>query len=151
MTDNFNKALWELGLDNPDVREAIAKTINGPAHYSIPTRKLSTLTGELEDITLTVYEIEDKDQREREIAKVERAFNIPVKELVLRLNILHTAYTLKEVQGEELTPQERTLKDLDITALAYTLLGMNFPKQAYKSFESAEDYEEERKEIIGGV
>lgn len=133
MTDNYSRELLDLALTNPDLQEAIARSITSPDVYSIPTR-----TWTLEDardkiptgqtIHTRAVLIEDAEERERAIDRVKRADNATVKDLALRLNILSIAYTLKEAQGEELTPQEKTLRDLDITALAYTLVDMNVPK-----------------------
>ena len=133
MTDNYSRELLDLALTNPDLQEAIARSITSPDVYSIPTR-----TWTLEDardkiptgqtIHTRAVLIEDAEERERAIDRVKRADNATVKDLAKRLNILSIAYTLKEAQGEELTPQEKTLRDLDITALAYTLVDMNVPK-----------------------
>ena len=133
MTDNYSRELLDLALTNPDLQEAIARSITSPDVYSIPTR-----TWTLEDardkiptgqtIHTRAVLIEDAEERERAIDRVKRADNATVKDLAQRLNILSIAYTLKEAQGEELTPQEKTLRDLDITALAYTLVDMNVPK-----------------------
>ena len=154
MRDKFNRELLDLALTSPELQEAIAKTITSPVEYSIPTR-----TWELEDardrlptgqtIHRAVVGIEDAEQRERAIEKVKQADSATVRDLAIRLNILSIAYTLKEAEGKTLTPQEKTLKDLDITALAYTLLNINTPKQAYETFNSAEEYEEARAKIIG--
>ena len=143
MGNTFNETLWELGVNRPHLQQAIAQTMTAPLQYSIPTRKVSPLTGELEDIHITIMEIEDPDRRERAMELVKEADKATVEELALRLNVLHAAYTIKEVQGEELTEQERTLKDLDITALAYTLLHMDWRKQAFRTFESGEEFIEE--------
>ena len=155
MEDRFNKMLWELGLNNPEAREAIARTINSPTEYSIPTREYALEEGDLiptgYDIHYKVSGIKDAEQRERAVARIKQADATTVKELAIRLNVLSTAYTLKEAEGEELTPQERTLKDLDITALAYTLLHMNVPKQAYKTFSSGEEFEAEKARLLTNI
>lgn len=148
MNDEFNKALWELGEDNPELQKAIAHTIVNAEGYSIPTRRVSTITEELEDITVTVMEIEDEAQRERAIARIKQARELTVADLATRLNILSIAYRIKEAKGETLTAQERTLRDLDITALAYTLRYMTTPKEAYQTFETPEDFDRAREEAV---
>lgn len=152
MEDIFSKTLWELGTNNPEVRKAIARTINNPTEYSIPTREYALEEGDLiptgYDIHYKASQIENPEQRERAVARIKQADEATVKELALRLNVLSIAYTLKEADGKELTPQERTLKDLDITALAYTLLHMNYPKEAYKSYSSVEAFEADRARIV---
>ena len=143
MTD-FMKELYKMALSNPELQEAIAQRITSPPEYSIPTRKNNPLTKEATpaDPEQTVLE---------NLASWHIASQETVGELAKKLEVLNKAYTAKEEQGEELTPQERTLKDLDIIALSYTLLYMDLPPEAYHSFESVEEYEKARAEIISKV
>lgn len=154
MKDKFNQLLWELGLENPEAQATIARVINSPTLYSIPTREYirehpsdQLPTGK--DIHAKVFDIEDLDQREKAIARIKEADATTVKELSLRLNALSIALTLKEIQGETLTAQERTLKDLDLPALAYTLLYINYPKEAFETFENGEAFKERITELRG--
>ena len=60
MDDNFMNEVWKLGLDNPELRETIARSITKESKgYTIPTWYKSKLTGEYEDITINVQEVED--------------------------------------------------------------------------------------------
>ncbi len=146
--DTFDKEVWKLGVDHPENREAIARTLTSLAsEYTIPVRKLSTLTGELEPITMTVYEIEDPTARERAISDVKTAQSMTVRDLATRLGVLHIYYRMKEANGEELTPTEKTLRDLDITALAYTLRYMNYPKETHKSYDNGTELEADLKKL----
>ena len=147
MTDNFDSLLWELGSNSPEMQKAIARTIAKEESYAIPVRRVSKATGELETLTTTIFEVEDPEVRERAVADLKQALALTVKDLAKRLNILHIAYKVKEAQGEELTPQERTLRDLDITALAYTLRYMNYPKEAHQTYANGTELDRKLKEI----
>lgn len=147
MTDNFNSLLWELGSGSPEMQKAIARTIAKEESYAIPVRQKSKATGELEDLTTTIFEVEDPEVKERAVADLKQAQALTVKDLAIRLNILHTAYKAKEARGETLTPQERTLRDIDITALAYTLRYMDYPKDAYQHHANGEDLERNLEKI----
>ena len=144
MDNLFNDVLWELGLDNPATQKSIAKSITGD--YSIPTRQVSALTGKLEDLATRATEIEDPSARERAVHDIQTASALSVEDLALRLNILSTALQEQEKKGKTLSPEERTLRDFDITALAYTLRFINYPKEAYSSYNSLEEFNKAKEE-----
>lgn len=110
MEDRFNKTLWELGLNNPEAQKAIVKSMSKDSGgYSIPTG----------DITLAIYEAElEESQRAKIVTAIEKARELKVKDLARILGELSVALTLEDVNGGKLEEPERTLKDIDITALA---------------------------------
>lgn len=127
MEDRFNKALWELGVDNPELQKAILKSIEGEdpksGGYSIPTKNFiiehpadRLPTGQ--DIHITAFNKEDPDQKQRYIEEIKKIDQCAIKEVAQHLAKWTAYLTLKEAEGQELTPIERTLKDIDITALA---------------------------------
>lgn len=119
MNDKFNKLLWDLGRDTPEVQEAIAHSMSTASKgYSIPTRQYCKATGEVEDIHTYFIDKEDPAQREKLANALKQVDNMTVGELAKILNYTRVALTLKEVDGQELTEPEKTLKDLDISALA---------------------------------
>lgn len=119
MNDNFNKLLWDLGRDNPEIQEAIAHSMStGTRGYSIPTRKYCKATEEVEDIHTYFIDKEDPEQREKLAQALKQVDNMTVGQLAKILNYTRVALTLKEVEGQELTEPEKTLKDIDISALA---------------------------------
>lgn len=114
MNDSFKKTLWSLASSNPDLQQAIIKAmgINGGG-YSIPTG----------DITVSIFEDVEEDQRGKWIKAIDTARELKVKDLARMLGELRPAIILKEAQGEELKVHEKTLRDIDITALAvFTLI-----------------------------
>lgn len=125
MEDRFSKALWELGQDNPDLQEAIAKSITGEKEkgYSIPTKQFvyehpadQLPTGQ--DIHTTVFTMEDPKQREYTIEDIKKIDQYTIKEVAQHLARWTSYLTLQEAEGRDLSPIERTLKDIDITSLA---------------------------------
>lgn len=110
MEDIFNRELWKLGLDSPEAQKAIIKSMSKDSGgYSIPTG----------DITLAVYEAElEESQRDKIITAIEKARELKVKDLARILGELGVALSLEEMKRGKLEEPERTLKDIDITALA---------------------------------
>ena len=109
MNDDFNKTLWEMAIDSPDLQQALIKSMSTDSGgYSIPTG----------DITVSAFAGEDSPQREKLIQAVKKASELRVKDLARILGELRVALTLEEVQGRELDNPEKTLRDIDITALA---------------------------------
>lgn len=123
MNDNFNKALWDLGKDNPELREAIAHSLyKGGNGYSIPTRQYCSVTEEVEDIHTHLLDIEDPEKREKLLQAIKKVDSMTIGQLAKLLNYARVAYLLKEARGEKLTEPEKTLKDIDITMLALNVL-----------------------------
>ena len=123
MTDNFDAILWELGKDSPEAREAIIKTLSPSSSeehkgYYIPTRRYLALTDSVEDIHLGYTVLEDPEQRERLAHAIKKVDSMTVGQLAKRLGELRAYLIAKEVTGEELTPLEETLRDIDISYLA---------------------------------
>lgn len=148
----FYKPLWEMGVDNPEQREEIAKTVTSLAsEYSIPVRKVSNLTGELEDITITIQEQDFASEKVKEKVLIELDFALheTVQDLATKLGLLHAHYRIKEARGEELTAQEKTLRDLDITALAFTLRFISAVN--IKSYNTGADFEADRKKLLDQI
>ena len=109
MNDDFNKTLWEMAVDSPDLQQALIKSMNTDSGgYSIPTG----------DITVSAFAGEDSPQREKLIQAVKKASELRVKDLARILGELRVALTIEEVQGRELDNPEKTLRGIDITALA---------------------------------
>lgn len=97
--DGFNKKLFQMAIDSPDLQQAIINGMSGG--YSIPTG----------DITLI-------NRSEKLTQAIQTAGELKVKDLARMLGELRVALTLEEVQGRTLTKQEKTLRDIDINALA---------------------------------
>ena len=109
MNDDFNRKLWKMAVDSPDLQEALIKSMNTESGgYSIPTG----------DITLSVFDKEDTPQREKMLQAIQKASELRVKDLARILGELRVDLTLEEVQGRKLDSPEETLRDIDITALA---------------------------------
>ena len=126
MIDSFSKALWELGVDNPDAQRAIADSITGNSKeetftgYSIPTRQYCEATGEVEDIhTTALIGVDDEEKREQIVKNIKKIDSMTIGELARTLNYVRVAYLVKEAEGKEVQPPEQTLRDIDITLLAF--------------------------------
>ena len=129
MNDNFTQALWELGEDSPEARRAIAQAVNAEAGYSIPTRRYSEVLEETGDIHYYYLDIAQNEEHRDALAKaIKKVDSITVGELARQLNNVRVAMLVKEVEeGKELTPVEKTLRDIDVTMLALTAI-MEAPK-----------------------
>ena len=96
MNDDFNRQLLELASTSPDLQEALKKSFTaGGWGYSIPTG----------DICVDVFE-EGKEAHRDTIVQAQI------------LGELRVALNIKLAEGETLPEDERTLRDIDITALA---------------------------------
>lgn len=115
MKENKQSSIsWLTGsIDAKELKEPVEEK-----GYSIPTRRLCKATGEVEDIHIALADIVDDAQREKLIQAVKKVDSMTVGELAKAASLARVALTLKEVQGEELTEQERTVKDIDIATLA---------------------------------
>lgn len=124
MNDNFTQTLWELGEDSPEVRKAIAQAINNEAGYNIPTRRYSEVLDEVGDIHEYYLDIAQTEEHREALAQlIKKVDNLTIGELARQLNYVRVAMLVKEVEeGKELTPVEKTLRDIDITMLALTAL-----------------------------
>ena len=126
MNNDFNKALWKLGEDRPELQKAIARTIVNAGGYVIPTRKLCKATGEVEDIHIGIADIEDEEHRGKLIQAIRKADSLTVRELAQLLSWERVDLCVREAKGETLTEEEKTLRDIDITTLAlYAILKHN--------------------------
>ena len=123
MDDNFMNEVWKLGLDNPELRETIARSITKESKgYTIPTWYKSKLTGEYEDITINVQEVEDPKLRGIMSTVLKVAQRLTVKDLARLQAILRTGLRAKEATGEKLSDEEETLRDIDILGLALAII-----------------------------
>lgn len=149
MTDEFIQELWKLGADNPKLQEVIARSITGDTEgYSIPTRKLSKSTDELETIHITIYEdIQDPAIREKATALIKKADSARVGDIEKILGLLRIDLIAKQARGEKLTRVEETLKDIDLSSLVFTAL-LAYSKIP-KTFESPEAFKKEWEQVTG--
>lgn len=115
MNDDFNRQLWELASNAPDLQQAMLKASAG---YTIPTGNV------LEELADPSYPVPFPSQRDRDaMAKIVRnAMRLPVSELSEMLDGVRSALILKEERGETLNRMEKTLKDLDLNRLALFIL-----------------------------
>ena len=154
MNDNFNSILWELGKDSPELQEAIAHSMKTPPElrgYSIPTRTYCEATGEVEDIHITAFtDIEDPAKRDIATRNIKRVDSMTVGELARTLNYCRAHLIAKEVKGQELTEPEKTIRDIDITALAVIAV-LACPKLIKgKAFNSPEEFKAEWEKATKG-
>ena len=109
MSDNFNTLLWEIAENSPALQKAFIDSFtSNKADYCIPTG----------NICIDVFKPGNEEQREKLLPIIEKAQTLTIKELSNILGELSIALTIKDIKGEPLTDQEKTLKDIDITALA---------------------------------
>lgn len=130
MNDDFNRQLLELASTSPDIQEALKKSFSTEGWgYSIPTG----------DICLDVFELSEKAQgRDIIVQAIKKAQSLTVQELSQRLAELRVALNVKMAEGETLAPLEKTLRDIDITALATWAL-VAWLKAYYKPERSGND------------
>ena len=107
MNDDFNKKLWELASTSTSLQEAIKGNMSG-GYYSIPTG----------DITVSIFEHKDEPQQEKMVEVLKMARELTVADLARILAEVRIALIFEEVKGEALKPHEKTLRDIDVTALA---------------------------------
>lgn len=120
MIDDFSKSLWELGENSPELQKAIAKSLTSGEYYSIPTRQYCEATGEVEDIhTLALVDAKTESQREAVVTNLKKIDNMTIKELAEVLSYVRVAYLVKEAEGKKVEEPEKTLRDIDITLLAF--------------------------------
>lgn len=109
MNDDFNRQLLELASTSPDLQEALKKSFTaGGWGYSIPTG----------DICVDVFEEGKEAHRDTIVQAIKKAQSLTVAELAQILGELRVALNIKLAEGETLPEDERTLRDIDITALA---------------------------------
>lgn len=130
MNDDFNRQLLELASTSPDLQEALKKSFTaGSCGYTIPTG----------DICVDVFELSEKAQgRDFIVQAIKKAQSLTVAELAQMLGELRVALNVKMVEGEALLPLEKTLKDIDITAIATWAL-VSWLKAYYKPERSGND------------
>jgi len=132
MNDDFVKALFANAVEDPSLQQAImnlmGKSGTEKKGYTIPTRLKSKYTDEVEDIHTYYLDmqdmIDDEDKKEQLVQVIKTADSMTVENLARRLNCLWVALTAKEAKGEELTDLEKTIRDLDISALTLIILSM---------------------------
>ena len=108
MTDTIDRRLWELGADTPELQKIIAGKINRESEgYKMP----------LGNIREYLYGLDISEERREHIAQnIHDIDALSVKAVTIAFEELRAALIVKEVQGEELTPVEKTYKDIDLTA-----------------------------------
>ena len=114
MADDFDSKLWELAKNNPELQKAIIKnrSTEEVGYYSIPNGDLAEALFSGESFT------GDKQQDEHWKKALQTARSLSVARLDQIQRELRAALIAKEAQGERLSPQEETLRDIDINALA---------------------------------
>ena len=128
MSNDYTKMLWEMAVDSPALQEALIKSMSKDiGRYSIPTRHWEIEhpddrlpTGHT--IHWAVTQMEDDTQMEKVAKAIKETESITIGQLSRIATWASIAIMAKEAEGAELSPEERTLKDIDITALALFLL-----------------------------
>ena len=105
MYNNFNSELFRLAQESPALQDIF---LNALANYSIPTGNIKE----------SVFDMEDPNKVETIVKAINQADSLTVAQLDKMAGELRVALTLEEVKGRELLPYEKTLKDIDISALA---------------------------------
>lgn len=101
--------LWDLALESPGLQRAIIKNMaTEQGLYSIPTG----------DITISVFDKEDTPEREKIITAIKQVQDMKIKDLAKILKELRIDLIVQEVNNPGLADYEKTLRDIDITALA---------------------------------
>ena len=108
MIDDLSKLALELAKDNPAIQQAIIDCIANNKGYSIPTGNIIT----------SVFSIEDKDRQDKAVMAVKNTMELRIKDLAHIFGLVSAGLAVKEASGEDLLPEEKTLKDIDIVALA---------------------------------
>lgn len=113
MTEIIDKRLWLLGADNPELQKVIVETLKKDSGgYKMP----------LGNIREYIFEKDISEKtRERTVKQIKDIDNLSFRAVSQAFTELKLALVLKDIQGETLTPLEKTFKDIDITALV--LLG----------------------------
>lgn len=113
----MDKRLWEMGLNSPELQKILADSMKEDTGET-PGYKMPL--GNIRE-----YIFSDKikeDARERAVQQIHDIDKLSFKAISTAFAELQVALTLKEVKGEPLTPLEKTLKDIDLTA--FVLLGI---------------------------
>lgn len=106
---DVEREIWNLAQNNPELQQVLLKDKLSRDLYSIPT-------GDIKLDVFTLYQTEESQQKAIDLIKAVGRLDVnKISELLTHLQIY---LQLKEAQGEELTPQEKTLKDIDILKLA---------------------------------
>ncbi len=125
MNDDFNKRLWEMAIDSPDLQQAIKKSMSTENKgYTIPTRRYSEVLEEVGDIHSYYLDMAKDEAQKEKLAQIIKSIDsMTIGELATQLNYVRVAMLVKEVENEkELTEVEKTLRDIDITLLALTVM-----------------------------
>lgn len=124
MSTDFNNMIWEIAKDSPDLQEAIKKEMHTESEgYSIPTREYSEVLEEVGDIHYSCSTIKDDERREKLMQVIKEVDSMTIGQLAEQLNYIRVAMLVKEIEtGKELTDVEKTLRDIDITLLAFTAI-----------------------------
>lgn len=123
MLDTLDDMIWQLGTTTgPAIREEILKAYaRSSPSYSVP-RRMPGASGELETLQERIFSIPEERGKAQAIRDPKKVDQMTVGELTERLALIHTYYRIQDVKGALLLPEERTLRDLDITALALLIL-----------------------------
>lgn len=114
MDEAYINELWKLGTNIPSLQKRIAGMISKDS--SDPDPGFSIPTG---DITLEIFSKDvDEDQQRSAVAFIQLVEDLRIRDLAQLLAELRPALIMKEVEGEELTKPEKTLRAIDIRALA---------------------------------
>lgn len=122
--EDINKSLWNIAGEIPELREAlIAEADLSAGLYSIPTLQYSELTGEVEDGHITLLENVDEAQKDKLTQIIKQIDNMTVGQLSKALACVRTAILINEAEtGAPAEGADKTLKDLDLTGLAFHIM-----------------------------
>ena len=110
MNDDFDNALWAMVKDSPCLQKAIMSGLDTEHQgYSIPVG----------NILESVFEMDDDITRNNYLTLIDIAGSMKVKDLDNLLKELRAMLIASELEGNELTIEEKTLRDIDI--LSFTL------------------------------
>lgn len=153
--NDIDASFWELAGDFPELREALIKA-GSEGLYSIPVRKWEIEhpadklpTGHT--ISWELLKMEDPDKREKAIQNIRKIENMTVGQLATLANYASTEYEIREASGQELSPVEQTIKDIDITLLAYYIVRLAPKRIGYRNGQglTPEEFHKAWKEATG--
>ena len=110
VNDIFDQNLWKLATDNPELQQAIVNARQTRSGYSIPTGDINIYLD---------FQSLISDQKKSKLAEaVDTTRSLTIREVDFLLRKVQQALILSEAEGHKLTAEEKTMKDIDLTALA---------------------------------
>lgn len=108
--DIFDQSLWKLATESPELQQAIVNARQTRSGYSIPT-------GDIE-LELNFQSLISADKKSKLAEAVDITRSLTIREVDFLLRKVQQALTLSVAEGHTLTAEEKTMKDIDLTALA---------------------------------